>query len=80
MFTTQNLASAAASMGMDSASFSSCLNNKSDQASVDTDLSDGEKAGVSGTPTFFINGVQLVGDQPYSAFQTAINQALSGSN
>jgi len=40
-------------------------------------MADGQKAGVSGTPTFFINGVSLVGAQPYSAFQTAINQELT---
>jgi len=31
---------------------------------------------VQGTPSFFINGMPLVGAQPYSAFQAAIEAAL----
>jgi len=30
---------------------------------------------VSGTPSFFVNGVLLVGAQPFSAFEQAIEAA-----
>jgi len=44
---------------------------------VKEDLADGQSAGVSGTPTFFINGQQLVGAQPFEAFQQIIEQELN---
>ncbi len=36
--------------------------------------------GVSGTPTFYINGEQLIGNQPFANFQQAIDQALASTN
>ena len=35
---------------------------------------------VTGTPTFFINGQKLVGNQPIENFQQAIDAALEASN
>ncbi len=32
-------------------------------------LAEGIRLGVTGTPTFFINGNRLVGAQPFEAFQ-----------
>ncbi|MEK6907307.1 MAG: thioredoxin domain-containing protein [Nanoarchaeota archaeon] len=40
-------------------------------------MNDGAAAGVQGTPAFFINGQLVSGAQPYTAFQAAIEQALS---
>jgi protein-disulfide isomerase len=77
MYNTDTLTQAAVSLGMNGNTFRSCLDNKTDDAKASQDMTDGQKVGVSGTPTFFINGVSLVGAQPYSAFQTAINQALA---
>lgn len=79
MYNTDTLTQAATSLGIDGTTFSTCLNNKTDDAKATQDMTDGQKAGVSGTPTFFINGVALVGAQPYSAFQTAIDQALASA-
>ena len=39
-------------------------------------MSDGNKAGVDGTPTFFINGWRLVGAQPFAQLQQLIDQEL----
>ena len=44
---------------------------------VAEDIAAGTKAGVSGTPTFFINGISLVGAQPYDSFKTAIDTELA---
>jgi protein-disulfide isomerase len=79
MYTTDTLTQDAVSLGMDGTKFSSCLSGKTDDSKQAQDLADGQKAGVTGTPTFFVNGVQLVGAQPYSAFQTAIDQALKSA-
>jgi protein-disulfide isomerase len=36
--------------------------------------------GVTGTPTFFINGQELRGNQPFANFQQVIEQALASVN
>jgi protein-disulfide isomerase len=41
------------------------------------DLALGQSIGVSGTPTFYINGVQLVGAQPYASIKAVIDQELA---
>lgn len=63
-------------IGLDSAQFNACLDSGKMTSEVQKDSADGQSYGVSGTPTFFINGVELVGAQPYSAFDQAIKQAL----
>lgn len=77
MFNTDTLTTAAVNLGLNGDTFRSCLNNRADQAKVQTDFTDGQKAGVTGTPAFFINGTPLVGAQPYSAFKAAIDAALA---
>ncbi len=72
-----NLKQYAKDIGLDSAAFNSCLDSGKTAPEVQKDLADGQSYGVSGTPTFFINGVEVVGAQPYSAFEQVINQALS---
>ena len=66
----------AKNQGLDTTQFNSCLDNQDTKAIVDTDAQDGATAGVSGTPTFYINGEQLVGAQPMSSFQAAIDPWL----
>jgi protein-disulfide isomerase len=64
-------------MGFGKNKFSQCLQNPETLKIVQADNTEGVSAGVSGTPSFFVNGVQLVGAQPYTAFQQAIESALS---
>lgn len=78
MYTTDKLTSIAGTLGMDTNQFNSCLSSNKDNNNVSQDLADGQKYGVTGTPTFFINGDSLVGAQPYSAFKTIIDQKLAG--
>ena len=54
-----------------------CLANGEKTAEVNKDLSDGSAAGVSGTPSFFINGKMVEGAVPYSVFESEINAALN---
>lgn len=56
--------------------FSTCLEAKEMQSEVAKDYTDGRTYGVSGTPTFFINGVRVVGAQPLAAFQSVIDAEL----
>jgi protein-disulfide isomerase len=43
-------------------------------AAVDADLADARALGVEGTPTFFVNGVPIVGAQPFEAFQSLVDE------
>lgn len=66
----------ATDLGLNSSTFASCLDNHIMQAEVEADFADGIRYGVSGTPTFFVNGQKLVGAQPYSAFQGIFDKLL----
>jgi len=86
MFANQNLLDvpnlktyAAAISGMNAATFNSCLDGSSKTAIVAAQEAMGSANDVSGTPTFFINGKQIVGAQPYSAFAQLIDAALAAS-
>jgi protein-disulfide isomerase len=65
----------AADLQLDTAAFNSCLDLNHSVAAVSTDISEGATAGVSATPTFFINGKKIVGAEPYSTFKAAIDAA-----
>jgi protein-disulfide isomerase len=43
---------------------------------VDKDAAQGQAIGAGGTPTFFVNGVALVGAQPFEKFKVVIDQEL----
>ncbi len=77
MFTTDKLTEIAGNLGANTDQFRSCLDTKKYDKQASADLADGQKAGVSGTPTFFINGQTLVGAQPYAAIKAVVDQQLS---
>ncbi|MBI2010269.1 MAG: DsbA family protein [Candidatus Chisholmbacteria bacterium] len=59
-----------------SADFAACYDGDRYGAVIDDDLALAQTVGATGTPTFFINGKPLIGAQPYSAFQAAIEGEL----
>lgn len=65
-------------LGLDTKKFDQCLSSNKYADEVAADQKDGESYGVSGTPTFFINGWILVGAQPMSEFEKLIDQELGG--
>lgn len=73
----QALKGFAASLNLNTSQFNNCLDSEKYKANVDKDQKEGVTAGVNGTPTFFVNGMSLVGAQPYSAFKTLIDQELA---
>ncbi len=75
-FTKEKLIGYAKDLGLDSTQFDPCLQNDLTLQRVISDTQEGRNVGVSGTPTFFINGTPLVGAQPLSAFQTQIDALL----
>jgi len=57
--------------------FEQCLSGDWARTRVAQDVEAGTRVGVSGTPTFFINGRLLVGAQPFEAFKAIIEQELA---
>jgi protein-disulfide isomerase len=66
----------AKTLELDTAKFNTCLDTGEKAAQVRADLEGGQQLGVTGTPAFFINDTLLLGAQPFTAFQTAIADAL----
>jgi len=61
---------------LDQERFDSCLASRKFQAQIQSDLEMGMNAGVTGTPTFFINGTVLTGAQSLAAFEKIIDSEL----
>src|SRR5215467_11035906 len=57
----ENLKNLAKEVGLDVNAFHRCLSSGKFKATVQRDLIDGAKLGVTGTPTFFINGREIFG-------------------
>ncbi len=77
-FADDNLRSYAADLGLDAAEFDSCLSSGRFRNDVTSDLAEGSRFGVRGTPAFFVNGRFLSGNQPYEAFARLIDEELEG--
>ena len=72
-----NLKTYAKDVGLDSAKFDQCLAQKPYKGAIDKDIEDGTKAGVNGTPAFFVNGRVLSGAQPFDKFKEVIDDELA---
>jgi protein-disulfide isomerase len=70
----------ARTLKLDEQQFESCLGGEKFKAQIQQDSQDGMRAGVSGTPGFFINGIFLSGSQPESAFENLVQEQLSASS
>ena len=81
----------ARALGLDMAAFDRCLDSGRHAAAIRADLADGQRAGVRGTPSFFVgvaepNGSKvrvlkfLVGAQPYEQFKSAIDSVLQAAH
>ncbi len=66
----------AAGLGVDKTALKTCFDNDKFKNEIEADQQDGQKAGVSGTPGFIINGQVLAGAQPFSKFKEIIDGEL----
>lgn len=76
--TLESLKKLAADLGLNAATFTSCLDGGKYTQRVNDEAAEAQKLGVTGTPTFLVNNTKLVGAQPLEAFKTAIQNALQG--
>ena len=63
-------------LGLDMAKFKAALDSGKFKDKVDAEDKEGAAFGVTGTPTFFINGTRLVGAQPAEKFKSVIDAEL----
>jgi protein-disulfide isomerase len=64
-------------LGLNSTEFNECFDKAKYVTQIKTDQAAGEKAGVDGTPAFFIDGRPLTGAQPAPAFEQLIDDELA---
>ena len=87
----EDLSGYAEAIGLDLSKFQPCLANGKYTAEISKDLADGGKAGVRGTPTFFIGLTEpnkptiqvhktIRGAYPYSKFKEAIEGLISSKD
>ena len=64
---------------IDQAKFDDCFDNKKTLDKVKADMAEGSAVGVTGTPSFIVNGRLLVGAQPFEAFKNVIDDELASA-
>jgi protein-disulfide isomerase len=74
------LAKTAQALGLNEKSFQTCLTGGKFKAQIEQDVQDGTKAGVTGTPGFFINGEFVNGVQSEAEFEKIIERELGVIN
>ncbi len=65
-------------LGLDMTAFESCITEQKFKEAVQADLDFAVDLGVRSTPTFFINGLAIVGAQPLDIFKQVIDKELAG--
>ncbi len=71
------LTATARNVGLEEKSFGGCLAAGKFKAQIEQDSQDGTRAGVAGTPGFFINGVFVNGNQLQVEFEKIIDRELA---
>ncbi len=66
----------AATLGLNTTQFDQCLDSGKYAAEVAKETAAGKSYGVSGTPSVFVNGQIIVGAEPVTTFEQAIDAAL----
>lgn len=57
--------------------FDSCYDGQKYLTEIKKDLTDGQRLGITGTPTWFINGNMIKGDIPYDTFTKIIEEIIN---
>jgi protein-disulfide isomerase len=65
-------------LNLDLEAFKECLESGRHNSEVMADFEYAANLGVSSTPTFFVNGIPIVGAQPFETFSSLIDKELAG--
>ena len=72
-----DLAKRATDLGLDMAAFQGCLDSDIHVPAVNAAFDSATELGISGTPTFFINGRMIVGARSVEEFRSIIDEELA---
>jgi len=83
----ENLLKYAEGLGLNMTKFKECLDSGKHDAEIKGHIAEGQKSGISGTPSFLLGFIQpdgtvkatkkMVGASPYPTFKAAIDEMLS---
>jgi len=73
----EDLRKRAQDIQLDMEAFTACYDNNEVEPAVQTSIEEASALGVTGTPTFFINGRMMVGAKPYQDFVSIIEEELA---
>ena len=76
-FSDGDLKGRAAKLKLDTGAFDTCVDSSRHDEAIRAAFKAGQDLGVSGTPTFFINGRVLYGARPKGQFEQIIDQELT---
>ncbi|VVB65662.1 Thioredoxin [Candidatus Gugararchaeum adminiculabundum] len=74
-FSIANLKTFGADIGLDTAKYNACIDGNTYASKVQQDMKDGSAAGVSGTPSLFVNGKPVSAD--WASLKTAVDAELA---
>jgi protein-disulfide isomerase len=66
-------------VGLDMTRFRAALDNNTHRPAIQADMQAAAALGAQGTPAHFINGRQLMGAQPYEAFNAVVTEELANA-
>jgi protein-disulfide isomerase/uncharacterized membrane protein len=69
----------AIALGLDRGAFDACLSSDEAKMAVGASIQEGQKAKISSTPTFFVNGRKVEGVLPMEAWDSIIAQSMNSS-
>lgn len=64
-------------LGLNTTKFNSCLDSGEKQAVVEQTMQQGAELGVNGTPAVYIDGIAVIGAQPFENFKQVIEEELA---
>jgi protein-disulfide isomerase len=64
-------------LGLDVKNFTKAIDNGHHSKEIDRDVKQAESIDLYNTPTFYINGLQIVGERPFAYFAKIIDEQLN---
>lgn len=72
----ESLIAYAGELGLDLKVFTESIDNQKYRAEIDRDIKLAESIDLYNTPTFYINGRQVIGERPFEFFKTILDEEL----
>jgi protein-disulfide isomerase len=76
-FDSADLQNRATGLSLDATRFNACITSDKYDGVIQKAIDSGRSIGVSGTPTFFLNGRSFSGAQPFEVFERMIEEELA---